>query len=116
MLERRIRLNFPGVIIGVVDVGGGVAISLLLSLSLRRIKKNTSLLLLNIYIYIYVCVCVYYYSLCVCVVFVTALITYVLLVFSSFYTFFIEKMHFSPPPNGLKKGIGEDTYVRTKWC
>ena len=54
MLERRIRLNFPGVIIGVVDVGGGVAISLLLSLSLRRIKKNTSLLLFNIY----VCVCV----------------------------------------------------------
>jgi hypothetical protein len=37
MFERRIRLNFPGVIIvGVVDVGGGVAISLLLSLSLRE--------------------------------------------------------------------------------
>jgi len=35
-LERRIRLNFPGVIIGVVDVGGGVAISLLLSLSLSQ--------------------------------------------------------------------------------
>ena len=36
MFERRIRLNFPGVIVGVVDVGGGVAISLLLSLSLRE--------------------------------------------------------------------------------
>jgi hypothetical protein len=41
MLERRIRLNFPGVIIiGVVDVGGGVAISLLLSLSLREEEEE----------------------------------------------------------------------------
>jgi len=36
MLERRIRLNFPGVIVGVVDVGGGVAPSLFYSLSLRE--------------------------------------------------------------------------------
>ena len=60
-LERRIRLNFPGVIIGVVDVGGGVAISLLLSLSLRIIIKYTSLLLLNIYVR----VCIITLSACV---------------------------------------------------
>ena len=92
MLERRL-LNFPGVI-GVVDVGGGVAISLLLSLSLsEKNKKNTSLLLLNIYL----CVCVLLLSLrlrCVCD---SAIITYkFFLSFRSSIHFSLKKMHFPP--------------------
>lgn len=92
MLERRL-LNFPGVI-GVVDVGGGVAISLLLSLSLsEKNKKNTSLLLLNIC----VCVCVLLLSLrlrCVCD---SAIITYkFFLSFRSSIHFSLKKMHFPP--------------------